>query len=250
MQQTKAKARPNGRTPCVFSARCLSGLPTGGARGARLSDFLGKKPAKKEIQAMKIMLKHIVANSVILMTVLFNAHATTNVSLSIDSGINVALHWPSETNQAFIIGCRTTLNAATPWMLMTNVVAATNNVQTDYINQGAIASNSTGFYVVSEFAEDFDGDGVDNGTELILETDPFVIDNVSDASYPAAPSVYFGEVVFNYDTNSGTAPKLGPFLYANPVVANTMVTTEPTPGELHLKWTSAVLIILAFSLFR
>jgi len=55
-----------------------------------------------------------------------------------------------------------------------------------FCSQRIIASSRTGFYVVSEFAEDFDGDGVDNGTELLLGTDPFVIDNVTDASYPAA----------------------------------------------------------------
>lgn len=189
---------------------------------------------------MKIILKRIAAIQVIVMTFLFNVHATTNVSLSIDSGTNAALRWSSETNQAFIIGYRTTLSIATPWMLLTNVVAVTNDVKTDFTNQGAIASSGTGFYVVSEFAEDFDGDGVDNGTELILDTDPFAVDNVLDAAYPAAPSVYSGEIVFNYDTNLGTTPNLGPFLYANSVVANTMVTTEPTLGELHLKWTAAV----------
>jgi hypothetical protein len=189
---------------------------------------------------MKTIQKYIAAISVIVMAFLFNVHATTNVLLSIDSGTNAALHWPSQTNQGFIIGYHTTLSAATPWALLTNVVAATNGTQTSLVHKGAIKSSSTGFYVVSEYAEDFDGDGVDNGTELLIGTAPFVADNVVDASYPSAPSVYSGEVVFNYDTNSGTAPNLGPFLYANSVVANTMVTTEPTPGELHLKWTSAV----------
>src|SRR5882724_902145 len=189
---------------------------------------------------MKIIQKCFVAALILLMAFLFNAHATTNVLLSIDHGTNSALHWPSETNQAFIIGYRTTLSAATPWTLLTNVIAATSGAQTDFAHKGAITSSSTGFYVVGEFAEDFDGDGLDNGTELLTGTDPFVFDDNGDASYPSAPSVYYGEEVFNYDTNSGTANNLGPFLYANSTVANTMVTTEPTPGELHLKWTTAV----------
>lgn len=190
---------------------------------------------------MKRTLQSIVAVLILWTAFLLNGHATTGVQLSIDNGTNAALHWPSETNQAFIIGYRTTLSAATPWLLLTNVLAATNGTQTDFTNQGAIASNSSGFYVVSEFEEDFDGDGVDNGTELLNGTDPFVFDDNGDASYPSAPSVYSGEEVFNYDTNSQTAANLGPFLYANDTVANTMTTTEPTPGEIHLKWTTAVI---------
>lgn len=189
---------------------------------------------------MKIIPKYVAAISVFVLAFLFNIHATTNVSLSIDNRTNAVLHWPSQTNQAFIIGYRTTLNPVTPWTLLTNVLATTNVVQSAFIHKSAITSSTTGFYVISEFSEDFDGDAVDNGTEFIIDTDPFVVDNISDASYPSAPSVYSGEVVFNYDTNSGTAPNLGPFLYANDTVANTMVTTEPTSGELHLKWTSAV----------
>jgi hypothetical protein len=178
---------------------------------------------------------------ILLLAALSNVHATTNVSLSVGNGTNASLHWPSLTNQGFIIGYRTTLNATTPWRLLTNVVAATNGTQTGYLHKGVITSNRTGFYVVSEYAEDFDGDGENNGTELLIGTDPFVVDNVVDASYPSAPSVYSGEVIFNYNTNSGTASNLGPFLYANDTVANTMTTTEPTPGELHLKWTTAVI---------
>jgi hypothetical protein len=189
---------------------------------------------------MKVKLKCIAAITLMLMACLLNVHATTNVSLSIDSGTNAVLHWPSETNQAFIIGYRTTLNAATPWTLLTTVLATTNGIQTGFTNQGAIASSSSGFYVVSEFSEDFSGDGIDNGTELLLGNDPFVKNDNGNASYPAAPSVYSGEEVFNYDTNSGRASNLGPFLYASSTVANTMVTTEPAPGELHLKWTTAV----------
>ncbi|HVU27120.1 MAG TPA: hypothetical protein VHG71_05220 [Verrucomicrobiae bacterium] len=189
---------------------------------------------------MKRTLQTMVAALILWTAFLCNGHATTNVSLTINNGTNAALHWPSETNQAFIIGYRTTLSAATPWMLLTNVLAATNGIQTDFTNQGAIVSSSSGFYVVSEFDEDFDGDGLDNGTELLTGTDPFVFDDNGDVSYPFAPSVYSGEEVFNYDTNSGAAGNLGPFLYANDTVANTMTTTEPTPGELHLRWTTAV----------
>jgi hypothetical protein len=189
---------------------------------------------------MKTTQNYFVAILILLLASLINVRATTNVSLSIDHGTNAALHWPGATNQAFIIGYRTNLGAATAWTFLTNSLAATNGTQTSLVHKGALAASKTGFYVVSEYAEDFDSDGVDNGTELLLDTDPFVIDNVTDAFYPSAPSVYTGEVVFNYSTNSGTTTNLGPFLYANSDVANTMVTTEPTPGELHLKWTAAV----------
>ncbi len=189
---------------------------------------------------MKIIQKYVAAISVIAMAFLFNVHATTNVSLSIDHGTNAAVHWPSQTNQAFIIGYRSTLDVTNPWTLLTTVLATTNGNQTGFTNQGAIASSSSGFYVVSEFSEDFSGDGINNETELLLGNDPFVFNDNSDVSYPAAPSGYYGEVVINYNTNSGTAANLGPFLYANDTVANTMTTTELTPGELHLKWTTAV----------
>ena len=190
---------------------------------------------------MQTIEKCFVAVLILLMAFLFNVHATTGASVSVNSGTNATLHWPSQTNQGFIIGYRATLSAATPWTLLTNIVAATNGAQTSFIHKGAIASSSTGFYVVSEYAEDFDGDGVNNETELLIGTDLFVVDNVMDAAYPSAPSVYSGEVIINYNTNSGTASNLGPFLYANSKVANTTVTTEPTPGELHLKWTTAVI---------
>src|SRR5665213_2461140 len=101
---------------------------------------------------MNTIQKCIVAVLMLLTAFLFNVHATTNVSLSIDSGTNAALHWPSQTNQGFIIGYRTTLNAATPWTFLTNSLAATNGTQTSLVHKGAIKSSSTGFYVVSEYA--------------------------------------------------------------------------------------------------
>jgi hypothetical protein len=237
---TNAKARPTGRIPCAFRVGRPWWAAPGRRAGVRLSSFQGNNRPKRKLKSMKTIQNYTVAIAMLLMAFVSNVRATTNVVISIDQGTNAVLHWPSETNQAFIIGYRTTLTAATPWTLLTTVNAVTNDVQTSFAHTGIVASNNVGFYVVSEFSEDFSGDGLNNETELLLGNNPFVFNDNSDVSYPAAPSGYSGEVVINYDTNSGTAANLGPFLYANDTVANSMVTTEPTPGELHLKWTTAV----------
>lgn len=189
---------------------------------------------------MKRTLKCFVAVSILLAAFLSGVRATTNVVLSVDYGTNAVLHWPSQTNQGFMIGYRPTLSVTNSWELLTTAVAATNGSQTTFTNQGVITTGSSGFYVVSEFSEDFNGDGIDNETELLFGNNPFIQNDSGEASYPSSPSVYYGEVVIYYNTNMQTATNFGPFLYADSITVNDMTTTEPTPGELHLNWHSSV----------
>lgn len=94
-----------------------------------------------------------------------------------------------------------------------------------------------GFYFVVEYAEDTDGDGFDNVTELVLGTDPFFPE---DGGMPPLTDggVFSGEVEITFSPTSSYTNILGPMLYADGVLANSLITTEPSSNVLRMNWHS------------
>ncbi len=93
-----------------------------------------------------------------------------------------------------------------------------------------------GFYLVIGYGEDTDGDGFDNLTELVLGSDPLVREG--DATSLTNGGVYSGEVNITFTPSSNYTNILGPMLYADGVLANSLITTEPSSGNLRLQWHS------------
>lgn len=137
---------------------------------------------------------------------------------------------------------------------------------------GAMMSGSMGFYFVAEYAEDSDGDAVDNECELYIghnllntDTDGDGIPDGAEDSYadgyddatecildgdPLTPEdggfpplddggVFSGEFTLTFTPNSNYTNILGPFLFCNNnVTADSLITTEPSPGNVRLQWHS------------
>jgi len=131
---------------------------------------------------------------------------------------------------------------------------------------------STGFYFVTEYEEDLDSDGLPNGTEIYLGThilrrdsdgdnisdgaedsdldgdDNFTeyiqgSDPLTDDAGPLPPlttgGVYGGEFTFAHAAAPGAQIILGPMLFCNNnITADSLVTTQPSPGTLRLSWNS------------
>ncbi len=86
--------------------------------------------------------------------------------------------------------------------------------------------------------ENFDGDPFDNGTEIIIGSDPLL----SDAN-PLPPltvgGVYSGQYDITFPIDANYTNILGPMLFCNNgVTADSLVTTQPSAGHLRLNWHS------------
>jgi len=134
---------------------------------------------------------------------------------------------------------------------------------------GPMMSGSMGFYFVAEYGEDSDGDGLDNGcelyighsilkvdsdadglndgaedsdtdgfddlTECILDTDPLVPED-GDGQPLLFGGVFSGQIDISFTATPNYTNILGPFLDANDIAAHSLVTTEPSPGLMRLRW--------------
>jgi len=89
----------------------------------------------------------------------------------------------------------------------------------------------------SDGHEDSDTDGFNNLTECLLGTDPLLPED-GDGQPLLTGGVFSGQVDISF-TPSSYANILGPFLDANRgITADSLVTTEPSPGLLRLQWHS------------
>ena len=213
---------------------------------------------------MKTIQKAIVA---LMLVTAHCAFAVTGVQLSIQ-GTNVVLRWPSQLGQTFIVGYRTAFGPATPWTFLTNTLPPAAGSQTTFTHSQMC--RSMGFYFVAEYAEDSDGDGLDNACDLLLGLnllkrdsngngindgeedydgdgltnfeecslkigDPVIADNVTPA--PLADGlVLSGEQIIHFpaDTNNHE----GVLCFPDGNLGDGMAVDEPASGTLRLRWHS------------
>jgi hypothetical protein len=106
-----------------------------------------------------------------------------------------------------------------------------------YIGDNILKLDSDGDGI-SDGAEDTDGDGDDDFTECMVVSDPLVPD-----SGPLPPLtdglVLSGQYDIQFTPNPNYTNILGPMLFCNNnITADGLVTTEPSPGQLRLNWNS------------
>lgn len=89
-------------------------------------------------------------------------------------------------------------------------------------------------------AEDSDGDGDNDLYEILAGSDPLAIDGGL-AQPPLAGGVYSGDIAFSISGTPNIENSLGPLLDANGITAHSLVTSIPTPGVVRFQWDSVLI---------
>jgi hypothetical protein len=93
---------------------------------------------------MKTIRRAIVGAVVLLLTSAIHSLAITNTMITVSSGTNIVLYWPSYGYETYLIQYRQTLSATDSWSQLTNAYYANGTNFTTYTLYGVVPAPSSG----------------------------------------------------------------------------------------------------------
>ena len=93
---------------------------------------------------MKIVARVLVGAAALLFASAIHSSAITNTMITVSSGTNIVLYWPSYGYETYLIQYRQTLSATDSWSQLTNAYYANGTNFTTYALYGVVPPPSSG----------------------------------------------------------------------------------------------------------